>query len=138
MLAERFLLQLAIRLCGKDRTLAAGRATAVTSSGLCALATRTTRQCWSFSTSDGRVCRWKVEEAEGQWTAEAAARLRCEKEALEAHATDEAAARAQEQQVHASERAADAAALAARDVALEEARERGAAVLTAGAGTLDG
>ena len=29
-------------------------------SGLCSLQARTTRQLWSFSTSDSRVCRWKL------------------------------------------------------------------------------
>ncbi len=31
-------------------------------SGLCGLPARTTRQCWSFSTADGKLCRWRTDE----------------------------------------------------------------------------
>lgn len=90
-------------------------------SGLCSLPARTTRQCWSFSTSDGRVCRWKSEEIESQQTAEAAARLQCERDTLSEHMQRELIARAAEQKVHAADKAADASTIAAHEAALRDA-----------------
>ena len=77
-------------------------------SGLCALPARTARQCWSFSTSDGRVCRWKTDELESQLTSERAALLAAERDSLAAQLTSEHEARSEEQRVHADRAARDA------------------------------
>ena len=86
-------------------------------SGLCHMQARTTRGCWSFSTADGRVCRWRTEEVEAQHTAERAGILGAELESLSSHMTTEMQERRQEQLRHADERQRDADALAASETA---------------------
>ena len=43
--------------------------------GLCTLAARTTRQCWSYSQADEKVFIWRVDELEAQAATEATAAL---------------------------------------------------------------
>ena len=91
--------------------------------GLCQLQARTTRQCWSFATSDGKVCRWKSEELEPQHTSERAGVLQSEVESLAEQMRIEYEERKAEQVRHAEEVHAGAEALAQSEVMLEEARE---------------
>ena len=92
--------------------------------GLCQLQARTTRHCWSYSTSDGRVCKWRTEELEPQLTAERAGLLQAEVEALSSQLSDQASERRAEQVRHTEESARDADALALSEAALEEARQQ--------------
>ena len=89
--------------------------------GLCQLQARTTRQCWSFATSDGKVCRWKSEELEPQHTPSARAFQR--RSSLAEQMRIEYEERKAEQVRHAEEVHAGAEALAQSEVMLEEARE---------------
>ena len=98
-------------------------------SGLAPLQARTTRSCWSFSTSDGRVCRWKTEDVEGQHTAEAAAALRVECDSLTAQLGEQLRTRVDEQRAHAEATATAAARLAATEAAVDEARAGQAALI---------
>ena len=81
-------------------------------SGLCALPARTTRQCWSFSSSDGRACRWKVDELDPQLTSERAALYKAERDSLATQLTSEHEARKEEQVAHADQAARDTDAIA--------------------------
>ena len=78
-------------------------------SGLCALQARTTRACWSFSTSDGKVMRWQTVEVEGQLTAERCVALGVANAALEGQLVTALQERRAEQVAHAGERARDEA-----------------------------
>ena len=91
-------------------------------SGLCALPARTTRQCWSYSTADGKLCRWRTDEIEAQLTSEQAASLSQIASSLESQLASELKERAAEQSRHAAEREADAARLAQMEEALAAAR----------------
>ena len=90
---------------------------------LCPLQARTTRPVWSFSTSDGKLCRWKVDELGPQHTAERAGLLQAEVAGLASQLHDEQAARTAEQQAAAAAAARAAEEIAASDAALDEARQ---------------
>lgn len=90
--------------------------------GLCQLQARTTRQCWSYSTSDGRACKWRVEELEPQHTAERAGLLNAEVAALTSQLNGHVQERRDEQVRFHDQSARDADALLLSETALEEAR----------------
>ena len=92
-------------------------------SGLCALQARTTRQIWSFSTSDGRVNRWRIDEVDGQHSAERAGVLGTERDAIAGQLSQEQAARKEEQTLHAERQREAAERLAETEAALSEARD---------------
>lgn len=106
-------------------------------SGLCTLQARTTRQCWSYSTADARVCVWRTEEVEPQHTSERAGVLRAELASVEEQLSSEVQARSEEQQQAADERRRDAQALAASEAALDEAREAQRQLLAELASSMD-
>lgn len=98
-------------------------------SGLCHLPARTTRQCWSFSSADGKVCRWRTEEVEAQLTSERAAQLGVTAASLQEHLMGEQAERAAEQARHAGERERDEARVREVEEALAQARAAQQALL---------